>query len=63
MADGKVKAIEFEAELRRLQTMADGSVRITLDLPEYCTPQAKVMLDWLNELVRLVMTLEPASRS
>ena len=55
MADAKVKAIEFEATLRRMQTMADGSVRVTLDLQEYCTPQAKVMLDWLNELVRVVM--------
>ena len=51
----KVKAVEFEAELKRMQTMADGSVRITLDLPEYCTEQAKVMLDWLNDLVKVVI--------
>ena len=54
----KVKAIEFEAEVRQVKSMADGSVNVTLNLPEYCMPQAKVMLDWLREQVICVMQLD-----
>ena len=53
-----VKAIEFEAEVRQVKSMADGSVNVTLNLPEYCMPQAKVMLDWLREQVTCVMQLD-----
>ena len=32
--DDPVYAIEFTAEIIRLQTMTDGGIRLTLDLPE-----------------------------
>lgn len=51
----EIKAVEIEAELRQIKTMADGSITITLNLPEYCIPQAKVMLDWLNSMVKCVI--------
>lgn len=41
-----VKAIEFVAEVRQVKTMADGSVSVYLNLPEFCREQAKVLLDW-----------------
>jgi len=31
---GKIKAVEVRAELRQIKTMADGTVNITLNLPE-----------------------------
>lgn len=43
-----VKAVEIRAELRQIKTMADGTINITLNLPEDCKPQVKVMLDWLG---------------
>ena len=65
MADGKgkVKAIEFDAEVRQVKSMADGSVNVTLNLPEYCMPQAKVLLDWLRDQVRCVMEIIVVERT
>jgi len=54
----KTRAIEFEAEVRLIKSMADGSVNVTLNLPEYCMPQAKIMLDWLRDQVRCVIELD-----
>lgn len=54
----KVKAIEVRAEVRQVKTMADGTVNVTLNLPEDCREQAKVLLDWLGLEVRLVATSE-----
>ena len=44
----RIKAVEIRAELRQLKTMVDGSVNVTINLPEDCREQAKVMLDWLH---------------
>ena len=53
----KVKAVEIRAELRQLKTMVDGSVNVTINLPEDCREQAKVMLDWLGLELRGVFEL------
>ena len=53
-----IKAVEIEAELRQIRTMTDGSVNIVLNCPEYVMPQVKVMLDWLQEMVRCVIQLD-----
>ena len=54
----KVKAVEIRAELRQLKTMVDGSVNVTINLPEDCREQAKVMLDWLGLELRAIITLD-----
>ena len=51
----KVRAVEIEAELVQIKTMANGTVNIVFNLPEYCIPQAKVMMDWLKCLVHCVI--------
>ena len=51
----KVQAVEVRAELRQIKTMVDGSMNITLNLPEDCKPQVKVLLDWLGLEVRVVI--------
>ena len=51
----EVKAVEIRAELRQIRTMVDGSVNITLNLPEDCKEQVKVMLDWLGMEVKAVI--------
>ena len=57
----EIKAVEIEAELKQIKTRADGTVDIVLNLPEYCIPQAKVMMDWLKDLVKCVITLDKKS--
>jgi hypothetical protein len=51
----KVRAVEVRAEVRQIKTMADGSVNITLNLPEDCREQVKVMLDWLGLEVKAII--------
>ena len=54
----KIKAVEIRAEVRQIKTMVDHSVNITLNLPEDCTEQVKVMLDWLGLEIRGVLTID-----
>ena len=51
----EIKAVEVRAELRQIKTMVDGSVTITLNLPEDCKEQVKVMLDWLGLELKAVI--------
>ena len=51
----KVHAVEIRAEIRQIKTMADGTVNLTLNLPEDCKPQVKVLLDWLGLEVKAVV--------
>jgi hypothetical protein len=53
-----IKAVEIEAELLSIKTTANGTVNVTLNLPEYCIPQAKVMMDWLKDMVHCVIELQ-----
>jgi hypothetical protein len=48
-------AVEFEAEMRQVKSMADGTYNIVLNVPEYCLPQVQTMMGWLKELVQVVM--------
>lgn len=40
----EVKAVEFVAEIRQVKTMADHTVNVTLNLPEYCIDQVSELL-------------------
>ena len=51
-------AVELEAEMRQVKSMADGTYNIVLNVPEYCLPQVQTMMGWLKELVRVVMAKE-----
>ena len=53
----EIKAVEIEAELRQIRTMADGSVNVVLNCPEYVMPMVKVMMDWLKDQVHCVIEL------
>jgi len=44
--------VEFEAEVRAVKTMADGTINVTLNLPEYCIEQAKKFIDWHGLMVK-----------
>jgi hypothetical protein len=51
-------AVEFEAEMRQVKSMADGTYNIVLNVPEYCLPQVQTMMGWLKSLVKIVMANE-----
>ena len=48
-------AVEFEAEMRQVKSMADGTYNIVLNVPEYCLPQVQTMMGWLKALIRVIM--------
>jgi len=54
----KSEKIEFQAEVRAVKTMADGTVNVTVNLPEYCLEQAKKFIDWHGLLVKCEVELE-----
>ena len=54
----EVKAVEFEAEMRQIKSMADGTYNIVLNVPEYCLPQVQTMMGWLQSLIKVVMVNE-----
>lgn len=55
MAAKQIKAVEFEAELRQIRSMADHTYNVTLNVPEYCLPQVKEMMGWLAEQVKVIV--------
>jgi preprotein translocase subunit SecA len=55
----EVKAVEIRAELRQIKTMADHTANVTLNVPEYCREQVKVLLDWLGLNVGVVIVGVP----
>ena len=48
-------AVEFEAEMRQVKSMADGTYNIVLNVPEYCLPQVQTMMGWLKSLIRVII--------
>ena len=51
----QVKAIEIRAEVRQVRGMADHSVNVTLNLPENCLEQAKILLGWQGDEIKAVI--------
>ena len=50
--------VEFHAEVRAVKTMADGTVNVTLNLPEYHLDAAKRFMDWHHLLVVCTVEVE-----
>lgn len=45
--------MKFEAEVRRIRTMADMTVDVTFNLPEYQIDAAKELLAMIGDLVAI----------
>lgn len=56
--DTPIVAVEFVAEIRQVKTMADHTVNVTLNLPEYCKGQAAWFMGNQGDMVRSVSRLE-----
>ena len=54
MAEG-IKAVEFEAELRQVKSGAAHTYNIILNVPEYCLPQVKQLMGWIEDQVKVVI--------
>ena len=55
MMTTEIKAVEIRAEIRQIKTMVDGSFNLTLNIPEDCLEQIKVLLGWIgNEVIALI---------
>ena len=62
MAADAVKAVQLEAELRQIKSMADHTYNVTLNVPEYCLEQVQVLMAWLGEQVGVAIVNTPHSR-
>lgn len=47
--------IRFDAEVRQIKSMADRSINIVLNIPEYHTAEAKILMDWLLDQVAVAI--------
>jgi len=56
--------IRFEAIVYKVQTLADGGIRLTLDLPETAIPQMAMLAETKRDGIPLVFTakVKPDSR-
>lgn len=50
-------AVEFVAEIRQVKTMADHTVNVVLNLPEYCVKQAAWFMQHQGEMAQSVSEL------
>jgi hypothetical protein len=51
-------AVELEAEVRQIKSMADNTYNLTVNVPEYCLEQVQILMGWLKGMVKIVMVYE-----
>lgn len=52
-------AIEFTAVVYKVQTLVDGGLRVTLDLPETAIAQAALLMECKRQETPLVVVCKP----
>ncbi len=57
----RAAAVEFECAVSKVQTLADGGLRVTLDLPEYATVAAKSLMDWRGKYLKATLVVMPSA--
>jgi len=57
MMTTEIKAVEIRAEIRQIKNMVDGSFNLTLNIPEDCLEQIKVLLGWIPGEIRAVIEI------
>ena len=45
--------MQFEAEVRQVKSMVDGSVNVTFNLPEYHVSQAQELMAMIGDMVTI----------
>ena len=46
-----IQQMNFDAEVRQVKTMVDGSVNVTLNLPEYHVAEAQLLMAMIGDMV------------
>ena len=49
-------AIEFGASVEKVQTLTDGGIRVTLDLPESAIPQSALLMQCKRDSIALAVS-------
>jgi len=50
--------ITFPAAVNQVRTLADGGIRLQLDLPENCIPQMAMLAECKRQAIYLLVTAE-----
>jgi len=53
------QVVKFDAELRQIKSMADGTYNLVLNIPEYCLTQTQTMMAWLKAQVDVAVVYMP----
>ena len=53
------QVVKFDAELRQIKSMVDGTYNLVLNIPEYCLPQTQTMMAWLKSQVDVAVVYQP----
>jgi hypothetical protein len=51
-------AITFSAAVEKVQTLVDGGIRVTLDLPEDAIKQAAMLMECKREMIPLKVEIK-----
>jgi hypothetical protein len=51
-------AITFSATVEKVQTLVDGGIRVTLDLPEDAIKQAAMLMECKREMIPLKVEIK-----
>jgi hypothetical protein len=55
-------AIEFDFQVRQVKTMADHSINLTLNLPEYAVDVVGELVKRIDDAGRAALVFEPDSK-
>lgn len=61
MAKSDAVRIVFDGAVYKVQTLADGGIRVTLDLPETAIAQAAMLMECKREGIALEFTAKAAT--
>lgn len=53
------QVVKFDAEMRQIKSMADGTYNLTLNIPEYCLGETQQMMGWLKAQVDVAVVYVP----
>ena len=56
MAEPQV--VKFDAELRQIKSMSDGTFNLVLNIPEYCLTETQTMMAWLKGQVDVAIVFD-----
>lgn len=57
MAEPQV--VKFEAEMRQIRSMSDGTFNLVLNIPEYQLTETQTMMAWLKGQVDVAIVFAP----